>query len=257
MYDRKKWIPFEYSDGMLTVYNGSNIDTANMKDVPVYEFCNSSKYLVGIESKINKVIVFFVESLPAWLPWSSSTREVYYCFSLSGGNNYFAGISFHCKELEYFCDPFNAINLDIKHDPFKVSIIPKNYDENLKTFDFGVNEIQVKGEIITLSRIYHHSPTPLKIKTYIKLSFQETNDMEFKLSLYNITMKFIYFIVQRKNIKFDDIKLYQNNINATTKELYSESLSLEFNRRQSEVSEELKVLEKTLPFLFIEKRGYY
>lgn len=243
----KRWAPYLYEDGQLTVYTANNLNIDDVKNAPKLDFTCEYKYLVGKNMK-NATIVFFVDDIPKGAPWTSSSSKVHFYFTLHEDSPLFSGISFHCKELDYFYDSFQSLNIDIEsHD--KISLTTKNNRD--KSFYFQYRGVSVHGSVNTSHALSMRSPTPFKVKTTIYLSFSETNDFAFIMGLYTTAFKFICFISQRQNVFFDEIRLHQTCI-SNSGETYIGSTPITINADEV-MAEDKKVLEATLPYSLVEK----
>ena len=248
--DTKRWAPYQYSEGVLVVYTANNLDIDHVVNVPKVSFQCNHKYLVGVETSSNNPIVFFVDDVPQGMPWSSSSCKVYFYFILDDENYWFSGISFYCKELDFFYDSVHTLSIDVQ-EPFRFLITTKNHKETVKSFDFMHDGVLVNGSVVVSCSYKPHSPTPLELKTTINLIFPETDDFEFIMNLYTVAYKFICFIAARKNVFFDVIKLHQKKVSIKTKEGYTKSISLCIDENNGFV-EDKQALEKTLPYSLIE-----
>lgn len=249
--DKKKWAPYQFEDGFLTVYNTNTIDPGCFKSVPVFDFQSPFQYLTGYENGRNRAVVFFVVSEPDLFPFCSFSRKVYFYFEPEENNSCFSGIAFHSRELEYFYDPFDAFKISFEGQPSQMSVTNQTAPETKRTFQFRFRNTTVNGTLYPSVSYSQHSPTPLEVKIYLQLDFPETNDIQFILDLYSVVFKFICFISNRKNIKLDPVKLHQKAFIRESQEEYTASNPLTMFHEETGIRETVKILEKTLPYLLL------
>jgi len=262
------WAPYYYEDNVLTIYekNSFDADSTSIQTTPKIELKSDWPYIVGNISNKGGLIVFFVDRIPFkenFFPnqphsifiGSSSIVNVLYYLLLEGTETLFDNTYYYCEELNHFFSTNYGIDqtFNIGDTNFNSMVAIKKVEQSKKEFKFVFRGVDISASFF-VGYIHHtQSKTPIDLKSGLRLSFPETNDINFIVSLSNVVKDFFMFICYRSNIVFEDIEIHQK-IKSHLKPDRMHSIKNYLHESKSDnVKKEIpKNISKTIPYSFVE-----
>lgn len=118
---------------------------------------------------------------------------------------YYTEMTFSFSELDYFCPSSNSADM-----PITSRAATFDFDKVNEIFscDFLIHGKNVKFRVITKNEVaWNIAKVTAKTRTFLKLDFESTQDMDFISDLYHCINNLFVFLCNRKNISLDNVVL--------------------------------------------------
>lgn len=167
--------------------------------------------------------------------------EVEYIFEFKSKEKKISRVDFEIEELNYIFNIQKCIIPSQNNEGELNGIILKTHEETTTEkykFFYLNKEISFRFGIHR-SLTYGTSKTPINIHSVLMIEFEETDNYEFIISLYHIIISFIEFLCYRKNIKINEITLFEPN-----NDIYSPIGKFKDLNNNSEYIEKERIIKK-------------
>lgn len=249
---RNLWMQYQYDDSDLTIYT-KNYLTQDKLTFNNINLKSKQKYLIGFDSEKNSSVIFFVNELPFAddepLFLSSQTLNVYYYITLRADLNKIKRISFTFQELNYFYSTKYGVNCDISNNEgWNLKTIP--FRNNTVTFNVNINSVEVRCSLGVSQTIEFPSQSPLTLNSRMICDFEQTDDIDFIIKLYDTLLVFFRFVCYRKSVNIKCLELCEtdsNNHYRSLGTLYDLSNNIDYIESE-------KIISKTIEYRLIKNK---
>jgi hypothetical protein len=201
---------YNFIDSELTVYSANTIPLDQIQAVYCLDIKCKTDYLVGIDNEKRNTIVFFVDRIPYednQLAWTSSTVKVYYYIDLDHDSLQFDRLNFRFPELNYFYSINHGIRRQVNVKDSSVSVSTLPFEKTERKFNFSFEKKEIICSIGVLSTFYGLSKSPIILESTLICKFEQTDSVDFLISIYNIILNLFFFLCYRKNISIETIQI--------------------------------------------------
>ena len=198
IFNNQNSIPYKFCDGKITLLCGGLPSTIE-EGSPIfigydYNFISKQKlfHLAVPYSNFASLSINGSESTSK-VAIGNITLDVDYYIDNYEDNSMYNKMEFSFTELEYFIPSSKVIAQVSEKNQYSIQ------EKELDNFNFILDEKTINFKFKIWPDIHYSQNCDIKTKTSLILEFDETNDFEFLLKLYNSIRNLFTFIFNRKN----------------------------------------------------------